>query len=140
MSILNVEKIEIANGRMKVDVQVSPGVSHHINESTAMWALKLCPTLAAHACVNKAGPTFMAVIGCASVPHLFEHLIIDEQVRSESTLTEQSFVGSTEWLNEPDGKAHIEVNFFDDLVALRALKNALALLDSIMAPQTQDPR
>ncbi len=47
-------------------------------------------------------------------------------------LAEGTFVGTTEWLDEAAGRARIEVNFADDLVALRALNRALAFVNDIM--------
>lgn len=41
-----------------------------------------------------------------------------------------AFVGSTEWTNEAQGMARVEVNFADDLVALRAFCDAARFLNS----------
>lgn len=117
--------------------------------------------LAYHTCVhgddpaaNPDNPTFGAVIENTSLPHVLEHLIIDEQVRNAETprpnsapvtpsdpaalapspapFTDATFVGTTEWLDEAAGLARVEVNFTDDLVALRALRSALAFLNGIL--------
>lgn len=141
---------------------------------------------------NPDSPTFAAVIGNTSLPHVLEHLIIDEQVRDAETsrpnsarseserlavpappaapfpparapsfsalsnptspapapsdpiparpapipsvapFTDVTFVGTTEWLDEAAGLARVEVNFTDDLVALRALRSALAFLNEVL--------
>lgn len=40
-----------------------------------------------------------------------------------------TFVGTTEWLDEPAGLAHVQVSFADDLIALRALRDAADILN-----------
>lgn len=40
-----------------------------------------------------------------------------------------AFVGTTEWLDQAAGTARIEVSFADDLVALRALRDAADILN-----------
>ena len=42
------------------------------------------------------------------------------------------FVGTTEWTDEAAGRARIEVSFLDDLVALRAFRDAIAFLGDAM--------
>ena len=57
---------------------------------------------------------------------------IDLQVAAEKSGTlSQSFtyVGTTQWLDEQRGLARVEVNFTDDLVALRAFKDALCAIN-----------
>ena len=41
-----------------------------------------------------------------------------------------AFVGTTEWLDEARGLARVEVNFTDDLVALRAFRDAARFLNA----------
>lgn len=40
-----------------------------------------------------------------------------------------TFVGTTEWLDEPAGLAHVQVSFADDLIVLRALRDAADILN-----------
>ena len=77
-------------------------------------------------------PAFGDVMRETSVPHLLEHIIIDEQVRDESTPPHAVLVGTTAWLDEREGRARIEVNFTDDLVALRALREAVVFVNEGM--------
>ena len=87
------------------------------------------PTLARHACVNARGRTFGAVIDATSTAHLLEHLIIEMQTRSCDDET-AVFVGTTEWVDEKAGIARVQVNYKDDLNALRAFNNATHFLNS----------
>ena len=52
-------------------------------------------------------------------------------VAEKSGTLSQSFtyVGTTQWLDEQRGLARVEVNFTDDLVALRAFKDALCAIN-----------
>ncbi|MFR5091208.1 MAG: hypothetical protein ACLTDR_03535 [Adlercreutzia equolifaciens] len=49
--------------------------------------------------------------------------------REPACAADATFVGTTEWLSRRDGLARVTVNFIDDLIALGALKDALALLE-----------
>ena len=89
------------------------------------------PTLPAHACVNDRGPTFGAVLADTSVPHVLEHLVIDAQARASADGA--TFVGTTVWTDETAGTARIEVSYADDLVALGAVKQALATLNAALS-------
>ena len=40
-----------------------------------------------------------------------------------------AFVGTSEWTDEAQGRARVEVNFTDDLVALRAFREATQFLN-----------
>ncbi len=43
-----------------------------------------------------------------------------------------AFVGTSEWLDEARGLACVEVNFADDLVALRAFRDAARFLNAVV--------
>lgn len=129
MDALAVERVSVAPGRLTLLVRVAPDAPRMTDEPLARALLAARPSLAHHACVNDAGPTFGAVIARTSLPHVLEHLVIDEQVRNSRSLTDATFVGTTEWLDEAAGLARVEVNFTDDLVALRAVRDAMSLLN-----------
>ncbi|MEG0096626.1 MAG: hypothetical protein RR671_03990 [Raoultibacter sp.] len=86
------------------------------------------PSLSHHTCVNDEGDTFGAVIDHTSLPHLLEHLVIDLQTR-EAAAPRAVFVGTTQWLDKMHTKARVEVNFADDLVALRAFRDSCEFLN-----------
>ena len=79
--------------------------------------------------MNEEGDTFAAVMDHTSLPHLLEHLVIDMQAQAVSD-ENAVFVGTTEWIDEFAGRARIEVSFTDDLVALRAFRDAIAFLNN----------
>ena len=134
---ITVPKIEVFPERLRLHVQLGDAVPRFTNEVMIAKAYEAYPTLPVHSCINAKGPTFGDVAVGTSVPHLLEHLIIAEQVRiiNDSTPTnEATFVGTTSWSEDGTeaGKAIVEVSFLDDLQALKALRNALALVNEIV--------
>lgn len=131
MATLVVERVAIERDRMALLVRVAGGPAAHLSPEAAARLLRARPRLARHACVNAQGEPFGAILDRTSLPHILEHLIIDFQAeladRSAAT-----FVGTTEWLNEREGLARVEVNFTDDLIALAALKAACALMEGMV--------
>lgn len=126
---LVVERVAVRPGRLSLLVRVSEGYPHYATPQLAAYVSEHYPALAYHTCVNEVGPTFGAVMPTTSLPHLLEHLIIDEQVNDPETPSNAALLGTTEWRDERAGLARIEVNFSDDFVALRALRSALAFLN-----------
>ena len=97
------------------------------------------PNLLRHTCINDEGDTFGAVADHTSIPHLIEHLAIDSQVNNglhERRESPATFVGSSRWGGvNPDGSrnAQVEISFSDDRIAIRALNEAVALVNGILA-------
>ncbi len=130
---LVIERLTVRSGRIACDLVVLPGVSPYTTPRLIRRVLPACPSIARHACVNDEGDTFAAVMNSTSLPHLFEHVVIDLQARAASasglSSSDAVFVGTTEWTDEAAGKAHVEVSFTDDLVALRAFRDAARILN-----------
>lgn len=126
---LALERATVGKGRLTLLVRLAPDFPRTTDAAMARRILAARPTLAYHTCVNAQGPTFGDVIANTPLPHVLEHVIIDEQTRDAATLTDATFVGTTEWLDEEAGLARVEVNFADDLVALRAVRNALTFVN-----------
>lgn len=129
--VIRLDRICVRSGRIEANVVVDPGFRY----TTPELARRVCekfPRLSRHTCVNDVGPTFGAVIDRTPLPHLLEHLVIDLQVSGEKcdTLSECfTYVGTTQWLDESAGLARVEVNFADDLAALRAFRDALRAIN-----------
>lgn len=139
-SYLALEECRVRVGRIECVVQVFPPSSvssaELINE-----ILRDFPRLADHTCVNGWGECFSAVMQQTSLPHLLEHLIIEIQLhtyqkqnsslqRQETTSKRLTFTGATHWNDTEQTHATVAVSFIDDLVALRALRDALAYLNA----------
>ena len=127
---LRIDALTVQPGRIVCEVSVDPARRY----TTPKLAASMCedhPSLASHACVNDEGDTFGCVIGHTSVPHLLEHLVIDMQVRAGGR-RDATFVGTTEWTDEAQGFATVQVSFTDDLVALRAFRDAADKINGAM--------
>lgn len=130
---LSLDRIVVRAGRLSCEVSVAPGVPRNAAPHVAARVRAAFPHVAHHACVNGVGDTFAAVMEGASLPHLLEHLVIDLQTR-EAADPDAVYVGTSEWLDEAAGRARIEVNFTDDLVALRAFRDAVRFLNECVVP------
>ena len=118
--------------RLVLEVQLAPDAPRFMDGPLAAQLDALRPSLKAHACVNGVGPSFGCVMATTSLPHVLEHLILDEQVRSDTAPEAAPFSGITIWLDEDAGRAHIEVSYFDDLTALEAVRTATACLNDLL--------
>lgn len=96
--------------------------------------LELMPSLANHKCKNENNVSFFDVMDNTSLAHILEHMIIDLQISyssSNSSLSSQAIMGTSEWIDENQGKAKIEFNYFNDIDALRAIKEAQEIINKI---------
>ena len=50
----------------------------------------------------------------------------------DAALLDETFVGTSEWIDEPAGRALIQLSFTDDLIALRALNQAVSALNTLL--------
>lgn len=131
MSAFSLERVAIERDRMALLVRVPGGPGAHLSPATAERLRSARPRLARHRCLNAEGAPFGDILARTSLPHVLEHLIIDFQAEMNDR-SAATFVGTTEWLNEREGLARVEVNFTDDLIALAALKAACALMEGMV--------
>lgn len=126
---LAIERLTVRAGRLVCDVALAPGAPRFTTPQLMERVCAAHPHVPRHACVNDEGDIFAAVMDATSLPHLLEHLVIDLQTQAASD-RDAVFVGTTEWTDEHAGRARIEVSFSDDLVALRAFRDAIAFLNA----------
>lgn len=135
---LFVERLTVRSDRVMCDIKLSPETPRVTWPALMERVRGAYPRLVFHTCVNDKGNVFGDVMACTAVPHLLEHLVIDIQTDMQASTCSLSdvcdfvFVGTSEWTDEPRGRAHIEVNFTDDLIALRAFCDAVNFLNKIM--------
>ncbi|MCI8451332.1 MAG: hypothetical protein HFJ74_02280 [Eggerthellaceae bacterium] len=127
--MLVLERIAVRADRISVLVRLAPGAPRRTDAVLAARVVAAFPDLPRHACVNDRGSTFSSVMNDTPLPHLLEHLVISLMLRDDATPAHAVHVGTTEWLNEAEGLARVEVTYTDDLVALRALRDATAFLN-----------
>lgn len=131
---LTITRLLVRADRIVCEVALAPSAPRTTSPALMERILPAFPTLLHHACVNDAGTTFSAAMMHTSLPHLLEHMVIDLQVRTTEHATNAVFVGTTEWIDEAAGRARIEVSFADDLVALRAFRDATRILNKAVVP------
>lgn len=125
---VRVSGITVRTGRLVCDVVIADERYRHTTPKLAAFVTSSYPDLPHHACVNGKGSTFGSVIEHTSTPHLLEHLAISLQTRRAADATEP-FVGTTEWVDEAQGIACVQVSFRDDLEALRAFNEATQFIN-----------
>ena len=134
-----VTDIRVRRDRLVLTVALAGGTPRETTPELAKALVNAVSTLPEHACVNDCGPTFGAVLASTSLPHVLEHLIIDVQARASAPAT-PTFVGTTTWLDRSASIARVEVSYTDDLIALAAVKQALATLNGILKEASAQER
>lgn len=125
---VSVDHIRVRADRIELTVRVADARYRTTDEPLAQRFCERRPSLARHACRNERGLLFGHVMSVTSVPHLFEHLIIDFQTHAAED-GDRVFTGTTQWSADDPLVATVAVSFEDDLVALESINKALDLLN-----------
>lgn len=131
VAALTVESIDIVKGRMRVRLRLREGV-RYTDPRIAVKVMTRFPCVGLHSCKNDSGPRFADVIESTSIAHVLEHLMIDIQLGDSATPMGSRLVGFTQWIDESEGIAEVQVAFQSDMVALRALRDAVAFLNGVL--------
>lgn len=124
---LVLDKVKVTADRIVAQVRVTDPRFADTDAGIARRARAFFPHLPEHACVNDEGTRFGAVMDHTDLPHLLEHLVIDLQVQRSDT--DKAFTGVTRWTDRAAGVATIEMSYSDDLVALRAFRDAVDMIN-----------
>ena len=129
MCVVRINHVEVRYDRIVADASVLDKRFAYTSPELIDTLLSAYPNLLRHTCVNGVGKTFGAVAVHTSLPHLIEHMAIENQVRSdrgtENATSGFAYVGKSFWTDRSSMKARIELNYTDDLVALAALRDAV---------------
>ncbi|MDO5359093.1 MAG: hypothetical protein Q4E80_06935 [Slackia faecicanis] len=128
---ISIEHMTVRPDRVIADVRVGDERFAYTTPTLIAEALGRFPHLLRHTCINDKGPTFSAVANSTALPHLLEHMVIEEQVRLDGRES-ASYVGKTSWTDRRRLRARVEVSYADDLVALQAFKTAQEWLDDAL--------
>lgn len=129
---VRIEHIAVRRDRIAADVRLADERYAYTTPDLIASALERFPCLLRHACVNERGTSFGSVACRTSVPHLFEHMVIEEQVR-RAVDESFSYIGKTRWVNRRFLHARVEVSYEDDLIALAAMRDAQAWLNAALS-------
>ena len=127
--VLIINKIKILNGKAVCDISVD-SARCFTNAKFASCITKIRPKLVKHSCMNEGSDFFGDVISNTGMHHLLEHLIIDFQVSANPSST-YKFAGNSYWVDKDQGLAQVSVNFYDDLIVLKAIQDAKNLINKI---------
>lgn len=129
--LVHIIRLHVKRDRIVAQVRVDPARVF----STVDMAHRLIerfPDLPRHACVNPQGNLFGDVIAHTALPHVLEHLVIELQVRAHAqTEPSRVFTGISRWTDGAQGLAQISVSYRDDLIALRAFRDAASVLNAM---------
>ena len=124
------ESLEVRADRIVAMVRVVDPRDALTTPQLARAVVARRPSLPHHACVNGEGPTFGAVLEHTPLPHLLEHVVVDLQVECCPD-ADRVFTGATRWTDRRVGLACVEVSYADDLAALAAFRDAVALINDL---------
>ena len=127
---LVLESLRVERDRVVAMVRVEDAAYAMTTPQIARAATQARPDLPQHACVNGVGPVFGAVMANTPLPHLLEHVVVDLQAAACPD-PDRVFTGVTRWTDRRAGKARVEVSYADDIVALRAFRDAVLLVNSL---------
>jgi len=127
---LVLESLRVQRDRVVATVRVGSAELANTTPLLARMAVAVRPDLPLHSCVNGVGPTFGSVIANTPTPHLLEHVVIDLQTAACPD-PDRVFTGMTRWTDRRAGRAEVQVSYADDLVALRAFRDAVELINSL---------
>lgn len=133
--MISIDRIIVDKGRMTALVSLPVQDAYSTPERMRL-VLAEYPRLQRHSCVNSKGPTFADVMNETSWAHVLEHLVIDLQVSAHQQagdVRDPWFVGNTQWVDKASGKARVQVNFFDDFIAMRSFRDAVRFLNSVIS-------
>lgn len=128
-TVIRAESIRVLTGRIICEVHILDPRWHYSTPELMQVICQELPELPDHACVNERGCTFGDVLENTSLAHVLEHVAISLQVRSSHDPL-ASFQGTTEWTDEREGRARIQIGFQDDLRALRSFSEALTIINN----------
>ena len=128
MCVVRIDHVEVRRDRIVADATVLDERFAYTSPELIDALVPAYPNLLSHTCVNGVGETFGAVAADTSLPHLIEHMAIENQVRAEmgtEKTNDLAYVGKSLWTNRSSMKARIELSYTDDLAALAALRDAV---------------
>lgn len=137
---LQVERVDVGAGRLHAIVRCTDLARMRTSAcpGLAERALDLLPGLARHSCECGSSHGFVAELRDTETPHLLEHVAFELMALSGSPRT---LHGRTTWDFASDGPGtfHVYLDFDDDLVALAALREGVAVVEWLSDEAAEAP-
>jgi hypothetical protein len=135
MPVLVIERIDVNPERVEALVRVPPGEPMRTSASPRLVerAFELLPGLSRHTCDNGSAHGIVAELADTETPHLLEHIAFELMALAGSPRTLR---GDTAWDFSTDGQGvyRVRLGYDDDLVALGALREAVAVCGWLLEP------
>lgn len=135
MSSIQVTDITVKKYRIVCLVKIAGDC--YSNDIIKNKVLTIMPSLKFHKCKNADDKAFKDILNTTSLAHILEHMIIDKQIQAHKDYVEDKssnieLFGTTKWIDEKQGLAQVEVSFYDDVVALKAIKESQKILNNLI--------
>lgn len=127
---MKVKEITFEKDRVVIEVSYCDFSTPEERERFNEELFRTMPDIMEHDCVNSRGPKFMDCYKTTSLPHVFEHIVIFYLSCLASSEKKVLLVGKT--TNTGANVAKIEVKYYDDIQALRAINAAAEKMNSLM--------
>lgn len=122
---------------VQIDVKMNTTLNDVQRRKLAEALLQKYPFIKEHACKNSHGPAFGDCILTTTVPHILEHVILEECKKNDAgnkvsdfSGKNKLFVGKTTNLSEDLAK--IELKYYDDIFMLNAINRATTELNNML--------
>lgn len=140
MGFLAIERVDVGERELEAVVRVLDErfMRTSATEEAAQAALALLPGLARHTCENEAGRDAVRELADTETPHLLEHVAAELMALSGSP---RDLRARTTWDFARDGRGvfRVRLGFDVDLVALGALREAVAIVEWIVCRDGERP-
>ena len=132
---LKIDKINFSRERCLILLKVEGDQAFLDRDRFCDLILQSYPGIEKQKCINSHGKLFGDCIKTTSLPHIFEHCILSEIALLKRGLNdidkEIKFLATTQ--NLSGNLARIELNYYDDIETLRAIKQALCVFNESLA-------
>jgi hypothetical protein len=139
MPVLVIERIDVNPERVEACVRVSPGEPMRTSSSSGLVerSIELLPGLSRHTCDNGSAHGILGELADTETPHLLEHVAFELMALAGSPRTLR---GETAWDFSADGPGvfRVRLGYDDDLVALGALRQGVAVCEWLLKATAAD--